>query len=94
MLAVCIQHEMDHLMGKVFVDYLSRAQARRIAGQARRRAARGERPRRGRGRRGVASTPRRRLAGRCASIFAGTPEFAAPRARRARRRRPRQSRWC
>jgi peptide deformylase len=23
MLAVCIQHEMDHLVGKVFVDYLS-----------------------------------------------------------------------
>ena len=23
MLAVCIQHEMDHLIGKVFVDYLS-----------------------------------------------------------------------
>jgi len=22
-LAVCIQHEMDHLDGKVFVDYLS-----------------------------------------------------------------------
>jgi peptide deformylase len=22
-LAVCIQHEMDHLEGKVFVDYLS-----------------------------------------------------------------------
>ena len=23
MLAVCIQHEMDHLLGKVFVEYLS-----------------------------------------------------------------------
>ena len=23
MLAVCIQHEMDHLEGKLFVDYLS-----------------------------------------------------------------------
>ena len=23
LLAVCIQHEMDHLVGKVFVDYLS-----------------------------------------------------------------------
>jgi peptide deformylase len=23
MLAVCIQHEMDHLVGKIFVDYLS-----------------------------------------------------------------------
>ncbi len=23
LLAVCIQHEMDHLVGKLFVDYLS-----------------------------------------------------------------------
>jgi peptide deformylase len=23
LLAVCIQHEMDHLIGKLFVDYLS-----------------------------------------------------------------------
>jgi peptide deformylase len=23
LLAVCLQHEMDHLMGKVFVEYLS-----------------------------------------------------------------------
>ena len=23
LLAVCIQHEMDHLLGKLFVDYLS-----------------------------------------------------------------------
>ena len=23
LLAVCIQHEMDHLQGKLFVDYLS-----------------------------------------------------------------------
>jgi len=30
MLAVCIQHEVDHLIGKVFVDYLSRLKQRRI----------------------------------------------------------------
>jgi peptide deformylase len=29
-LAVCIQHEMDHLEGKVFVEYLSRLKQRRI----------------------------------------------------------------
>lgn len=29
-LAVCIQHEMDHLMGKVFVDYLSNLKRNRI----------------------------------------------------------------
>jgi peptide deformylase len=28
--AVCIQHEMDHLLGKVFVDYLSRLKQNRI----------------------------------------------------------------
>lgn len=30
LLAVCIQHEMDHLDGKVFVDYLSRLKRTRI----------------------------------------------------------------
>ncbi len=30
MLAVCIQHEMDHLEGKVFVDYLSSLKRSRI----------------------------------------------------------------
>lgn len=28
--SVCIQHEVDHLSGKLFVDYLSRMKARRI----------------------------------------------------------------
>lgn len=28
--AVCIQHEMDHLQGKMFVDYLSRLKQNRI----------------------------------------------------------------
>ena len=30
MLAVCIQHEMDHLLGKVFVEYLSPLKRNRI----------------------------------------------------------------
>ena len=30
LLAVCIQHEMDHLMGKLFVDYLSNLKRQRI----------------------------------------------------------------
>ncbi len=30
LLAVCIQHEMDHLEGKVFVEYLSRLKRQRI----------------------------------------------------------------
>ena len=30
LLAVCVQHEMDHLEGKLFVDYLSRLKQARI----------------------------------------------------------------
>lgn len=30
LLAVCIQHEMDHLEGRLFVDYLSEAKRQRI----------------------------------------------------------------
>lgn len=30
LLAICIQHEMDHLMGKLFVDYLSQLKKQRI----------------------------------------------------------------
>ncbi len=30
LLAVCIQHEIDHLDGKLFVDYLSEAKRQRI----------------------------------------------------------------
>lgn len=41
LLAVCIQHEMDHLVGKLFVDYLSplkREMVRRKLEKARRQA--------------------------------------------------------
>ena len=30
LLAICVQHEMDHLMGKVFVEYLSQLKRDRI----------------------------------------------------------------
>jgi peptide deformylase len=30
LLAICIQHEIDHLKGKVFVEYLSRLKLARI----------------------------------------------------------------
>lgn len=30
LLAVCIQHEMDHLLGKLFVDYISNIKRQRI----------------------------------------------------------------
>jgi peptide deformylase len=35
LLAVCIQHEMDHLDGKVFVEYLSRLKQSRILAKLR-----------------------------------------------------------
>ncbi|HXX83736.1 MAG TPA: peptide deformylase [Casimicrobiaceae bacterium] len=36
-LAVCVQHEMDHLIGKVFVDYLSPLKRARLAAKLRKR---------------------------------------------------------
>ncbi len=38
MLAVCIQHEMDHLQGKVFVEYLSRLKQMRIRSRLEKRS--------------------------------------------------------
>jgi peptide deformylase len=35
LLSVCIQHEMDHLKGRVFVEYLSRLKQSRIAARLR-----------------------------------------------------------
>ncbi len=35
LLAVCIQHEMDHLQGRVFVEYLSRLKQTRIRAKMR-----------------------------------------------------------
>ncbi|MBI3528720.1 MAG: peptide deformylase [Betaproteobacteria bacterium] len=35
LLAVCIQHEIDHLKGKVFVEYLSQLKQKRIVGKLR-----------------------------------------------------------
>jgi len=37
LLAVCIQHEMDHLKGKVFVEYLSRLKQSRIKSKMQKR---------------------------------------------------------
>jgi len=38
LLAVCIQHEMDHLKGKVFVEYLSQLKQARIKQKLKKRA--------------------------------------------------------
>ncbi|HEX6945654.1 MAG TPA: peptide deformylase [Casimicrobiaceae bacterium] len=37
LLAVCIQHEMDHLVGKMFVDYLSPLKRARLAAKQRKK---------------------------------------------------------
>jgi peptide deformylase len=37
MLAACVQHEMDHLVGKVFVDYLSPLKRARVATKMRKK---------------------------------------------------------
>jgi peptide deformylase len=37
LLAVCIQHEMDHLLGKVFVEYLSQLKQTRIKAKLKKR---------------------------------------------------------
>ncbi len=41
LLAVCIQHEIDHLDGKVFVDYLSRLKQDRVRKRLQKQAKRG-----------------------------------------------------
>ena len=67
--AVCVQHEMDHLMGKVFVEYLSPLKRDRIRTKMLKKTRdeqRGLTPAADAGRRGR----RMRVA------FAGTPEFA------------------
>jgi peptide deformylase len=38
MLSICIQHECDHLKGKLFVDYLSSLKRGRISKALRERA--------------------------------------------------------
>ena len=84
LLAVCIQHEMDHLEGKVFVDYLSRLKQQRILGASRSKASGHvvgnpacqlplpESPRNRRRMRGLAEA-----LNVMKLMFAGTPEFAA-----------------
>jgi peptide deformylase len=38
LLSVCLQHEMDHLLGKVFVEYLSLLKRNRISLKMKKRA--------------------------------------------------------
>ncbi len=74
LLAVCIQHELDHLVGKLFVDYLSELKRQRL----KKRATKARRRDGGRGcaGRSFARPSARHLNGRI--IFAGSPAFATP----------------
>ncbi len=44
LLAICIQHEMDHLDGKLFVDYLSEAKRQRLRKRLAKERRRGPEP--------------------------------------------------
>ena len=39
MLAICLQHEIDHLSGKLFVDYISRLKRQRLSAKLKKREA-------------------------------------------------------
>ena len=68
LLAVCIQHEMDHLEGRVFVEKLSRLKRSRILAKIKKRQREAALTS---GAATTDDTTDMRL------IFAGTPEFAA-----------------
>ncbi len=70
LLAACVQHEIDHLNGKLFIDYLSRAKRdliiRKMTKDARLTAANK-----------TSEAPR--------IVFMGSPDFAVPSLRLCRR---------
>ena len=73
-LAVCVQHEMDHLEGKLFVDYLSdlkRERIRKKLDKDRKERAAKLAEQRGRAPRVLRFLPLR-------IAFAGTPDFSVP----------------
>ena len=70
-LAVCIQHEIDHLEGRLFVDYLSDLKRERIRKQL-------DKERRSASARAAGRPARRAARTDLRAAFAGTPEFALP----------------
>jgi peptide deformylase len=74
LLAVCIQHEMDHLEGKLFVDYLSELKRqlirRRLEKERKQRSAGGEKKR--------AATPLAAPVGVPSGVPAGVPGSRPP----------------
>ena len=66
LLAVCVQHEMDHLLGKVFVEYLSPLKRDRIKTKMLKKTREEQRAA------WIACANRRPVN----VVFAGTPEFA------------------
>lgn len=65
LLAVCVQHEMDHLLGKVFVEYLSAFKRERIRSRMLKRSREEERPQ------GRAASPARSTASQSSAASAG-----------------------
>ena len=73
LLATCLQHEIDHLNGVLFIDHISKLKRDRVVKKftkAAKQAGKDERKRR--------SQVRGEVTCRCASIFMGTPDFAVP----------------
>ena len=75
LLAVCIQHEMDHLIGKLFVDYLSPLKRELVRKKLDKQRTLGNRP-----------PDRVPVPARLRLVFAGTPDFAVPQLAACRRR--------
>ena len=71
LLAICIQHELDHLDGKLFVDYLSELKRTRIRKKL-------EKDKRNRPATAEARPDPRHLMHPLRIVFAGTPEFSVP----------------
>ena len=72
LLAVCVQHEIDHLEGKLFVDYLSELKRNRI----RKKLEKERRERLADEREDSASSGN--LTAPLRIVFAGTPDFSVP----------------
>ena len=89
--ATCIQHEVDHLNGVLFIDHISKLKRDRIVKKFTKAAKRAEEEAEGRGlpaaeliksvreqSNDADLRPQRTASCRCASIFMGTPDFAVP----------------
>ena len=68
LLATCLQHEIDHLNGVLFIDHISKLKRDMVVKKFKKLAKDGRQ----------AGRRRRPDDGRCALVFMGTPDFAVP----------------